>query len=141
MTITPTAGPPPPRPPPPPPAPPPRARLYRAVARQGVLVALLLLILFGALRYDNFLGSFNILGFLRYNAMFAYNALGMVFVIMTGGIDLSVGTTAALGAVVSAYLSPYGWLPGLLGGVLAGAGIGLLNGLIITRLGILPFIT
>ena len=73
--------------------------------------------------------------------MFAYIALGMAFVIMTGGIDLSVGTTAALGAVVSAYLSPYGWLPGLLGGVLAGAAIGLLNGLIITRLGILPFIT
>jgi ribose transport system permease protein len=65
----------------------------------------------------------------------------MAFVIMTGGIDLSVGTTAALGAVVSAYLSPYGWFPGLAGGVLAGAVIGLLNGLIITRLGILPFIT
>ena len=128
-TITATAG------------PPPRGRVYRAVARQGVLVALVLLVLFGALRYENFLGSFNILSFLRYNAMFAYIALGMAFVIMTGGIDLSVGTTAALGAVVSAYLSPYGLLPGLVGGVLAGAAIGLLNGLIITRLGILPFIT
>src|SRR5689334_2687999 len=121
--------------------PPPRGRLYRAISRQGVLAALLLLILFGPLRYDNFLGPFNILSFLRYNVMFAYIALGMAFVIMTGGIDLSVGTTAALGAVVSAYLSPYGWLPGLAGGVLAGAAIGLLNGLIITRLGILPFIT
>jgi ribose/xylose/arabinose/galactoside ABC-type transport system permease subunit len=128
-TITATAG------------PPPRGRVYRAVARQGVLVALIILVVLGALRYDNFLGSFNILSFLRYNAMFAYIALGMAFVIMTGGIDLSVGTTAALGAVVSAYLSPYGLLPGLAGGVLAGAAIGLLNGLIITRLGILPFIT
>src|SRR6187397_291222 len=111
------------------------------LARLGVILALIALFLFGAFRYENFVSSYNVLSFFRYNAMFAYIALGMAFVIMTGGIDLSVGTTAALGAVVSAYLSPYGWLPGLLGGVLAGAGIGLLNGLIITRLGILPFIT
>ena len=43
---------------------------------------------------------------LRYNSMFALVALGMCFVIMTGGIDLSVGATAALGSVVSAILSP-----------------------------------
>jgi ribose transport system permease protein len=65
----------------------------------------------------------------------------MCFVIMTGGIDLSVGSTAALGSVVAAILSPYGAVPGLLGGMAAGLAIGLLNGLIVTRLGILPFIT
>src|SRR5215218_6391045 len=106
-----------------------RARLYSLVARQGVLVALLLLILFGALRYDRFLSEYNILSFLRYNAMFALIALGMCFVIMTGGIDLSVGAVAALGSVVAAHLSPYGWFPGLAAGVLAGALIGLVNGL------------
>jgi len=51
---------------------------------QGVLVALALLILFGAWRYDHFLGLFNILTFLRYNSIFALIALGMCFVIMTG---------------------------------------------------------
>ena len=70
--------------------------VFRFVRTQGVLVALLLLILFGALRYDHFLGSFNILSFIRYNSMFAFIALGMCFVIMTGGIDLSVGSTAAM---------------------------------------------
>jgi galactofuranose transport system permease protein len=73
--------------------------------------------------------------------MFALVALGMCFVIITGGIDLSVGSTAALGSVVAALLSPYGVLPGLLGGLAAGLAVGACNAFIITRLNILPFIT
>lgn len=110
------------------------------LARIGVLIALAALILFGALRYDNFLSPFNILSFLRYNSMFALIALGMAFVIMTGGIDLSVGAVAALASVVSALLSPYGWFAGLAGGVGAGLVVGLINGTVITRLRIQPFI-
>jgi ribose/xylose/arabinose/galactoside ABC-type transport system permease subunit len=117
-----------------------RQRALRAVLQQRVLIALLLLILFGALRYDNFLGPYNILSFLRYNSMFALVALGMCFVIMTGGIDLSVGTTAALASVLSALASPYGLVPGLLAGLGGGIAIGTLNGLVVTRLRILPFI-
>jgi ribose/xylose/arabinose/galactoside ABC-type transport system permease subunit len=120
--------------------PPPRERLYSLLASQGVLVALLLLILFGAIRYDNFVGSYNVLSVLRYNSMFALVALGMCFVIMTGGIDLSVGSVAAMASVVSAILSPLGLLPAAMGGTAAGAAVGLLNGLLVTRLGILPFI-
>lgn len=111
-----------------------------ALARLGVLVALVALILFGALRYDNFISEYNILSFLRYNSMFALIALGMALVIMTGGIDLSVGGTAALASVVAALLSPYHWAAGLGGGLAAGLVVGLLNGLVITRLRIQPFI-
>ena len=121
-------------------APSPMAKVYSTLASQGVLVALVLLILFGWARYDYFLGSFNVLSVLRYNSMFALIALGMCFVIMTGGIDLSVGSTAAMASVVSALLSPYGLVPGLMGGVAAGAAVGIVNGLIVTRLGVLPFI-
>ena len=121
-------------------APSPMAKVYSTLASQGVLVALVLLILFGWARYDYFLGSFNVLSVLRYNSMFALIALGMCFVIMTGGIDLSVGSTAAMASVVSALLSPYGLVSGLIGGVAAGAMVGIVNGLIVTRLGILPFI-
>ena len=71
------------------------------LARLGVVAALMGLIAFGALRYDNFLSSYNALTFLRYNSMFALIALGMALVIMTGGIDLSVGGTAAMTSVVS----------------------------------------
>jgi ribose transport system permease protein len=110
------------------------------LSSQGVLIALALLILFGWLRYDHFLGLFNISTVLRYNSMFALVALGMCFVIMTGGIDLSVGGTAALGSVVAAMLSPQGTLIGTLGGIGAGLAIGVLNGVVIVRLRILPFI-
>ena len=85
-----------------------RARLISLLGSYGVVLALLLLILFGWARYDYFLGFFNITSVLRYNAMFALVALGMCFVIMTGGIDLSVGSTAALGSVVAALASPQG---------------------------------
>ena len=57
---------------------------------------------------------------LRYNPRFALVALGMCFVIMTGGIDLSVGSVAAFSSVVAAHLSHYGLLPGLAGGLAAG---------------------
>ena len=112
----------------------------RLLRGQSVLLALALLVLFGAWRYDHFLGLFNVLTFLRYNSMFALIALGMCFVIMTGGIDLSVGSTAAMASVVAAYVSPYGLLPGLACGALAGIAVGVLNGLLITQLNILPFI-
>jgi len=118
-----------------------QASLIAVLARQGVLIALVLLILFGWLRYDNFLGPFNISTVLRYNSMFALVALGMCFVIMTGGIDLSVGGTAALGSVVAALFSPYGTLAGTVGGVAAGLCVGAANGFVIVRLRILPFIT
>ncbi|MBZ9750104.1 ABC transporter permease [Deinococcus sp. HMF7604] len=118
-----------------------RTRTLRLLSQSGVLVALLLLVLFGALRYDGFLGAYNLSTFLRYNAMFGLIAVGMCFVIITGGIDLSVGSVVAMSSVVAALLSPHGVGTAVLGGVLAGAAVGLLNGLIITRLNIQPFIT
>ena len=111
------------------------------LASYGVVLALAGVILFGWLRYDNFLGLFNVMSVLRYNSMFALVSLGMCFVIMTGGIDLSVGATAALASVVAAQFSHYGAVAGLTAGVLAGFGVGLVNGLIIIRLQIMPFIT
>lgn len=116
------------------------ARAASIIQRQGVLVALALLILFGALRYDNFVSAYNVASVLRYNSMFGLIALGMTFVIMTGGIDLSVGSVAALASVIAALFSPYGLIVGTLIPVVAGVLLGLVNGLVITRLRVLPFI-
>ncbi|WP_194966963.1 ABC transporter permease [Sinorhizobium meliloti] len=110
------------------------------MARLGVILALFGLILFGALRYENFLSQYNILSFLRYNSMFALIALGMAFVIITGGIDLSVGGAAAMASVVAALLSPYHWAAGLFGGIAAGFAVGALNGFTVTVMRIQPFI-
>ena len=117
------------------------ARMGRALGRQGALIALLLLVLFGALRYEGFFGAYNIVELLRYNAMFGLVALGMTFVIMTGGIDLSVGSVAAMASVVAALLSPYGLPLAVAGAVLAGLAVGLLNGWSVAYLGIPAFIT
>ncbi len=106
----------------------------------AVALVLVLLTTFATLRYDGFASAYNISSVLRYISMFALVALGMCFVIMTGGIDLSVGTVAAASSVVSAILSPYGLAAGLAGGLGFGLLAGLLNALIITRLKILPFI-
>jgi galactofuranose transport system permease protein len=106
----------------------------------GVVIALVALVAFGWFRYDNFLGSFNITSVLRYNSMFALVSLGMCFVIMTGGIDLSVGSTAALGSVAAALASPYGMIPGAAAGIGVGLLVGIINGLLVTRANIMPFI-
>ncbi|WP_445680632.1 ABC transporter permease [Radicibacter daui] len=107
----------------------------------GVWVALALLILFAALRYDRFLTEYNIFSFLSYNSMFVLIALGMCFVILTGGIDLSVGSVAALSSVVSAFASPYGIEVALPAGLGVGILCGVINAFIITRMRIVPFIT
>ncbi len=72
--------------------------------------------------------------------MFALVALGMCFVIMTGGIDLSVGSTAALGSVAAALGSHYGIVPGAAAGIAVGLLVGALNGLLVVHGRIMPFI-
>ena len=113
---------------------------FRISPSMAVVAVLIILTLLGAWRYDGFIGTYNVQSVLRYNSMFALVALGMCFVIMTGGIDLPVGSVAAFSSVVAAHLSPYGLLPGLLGGLGAGLLAGTINALIITKLRILPFI-
>ena len=81
------------------------------------MIALVLLIVFGAVRYDHFLGAYNVLSVLRYNSMFALTSLGMCSVIMGPAWISRVGTTAAFASVVSALLSPIAWFPGSLGGL------------------------
>ena len=105
-----------------------------------ILLALAALLLLGVLRYDHFASAYNINSFWRYNSMFALISVGMAFVIITGGIDLSVGTVAALASVVAALASPHGGLVAVLAGAGAGLAIGLLNGIVITHMRILPFI-
>jgi ribose transport system permease protein len=121
-------------------APPARARLSRALQSQGALVALVLLVAFGALRYQNFLSFYNVTSFLANNAKFGLIALGMTFVIMTGGIDLSVGAVAALASVVAAMVSDRGLVVGIAVPVAVGVVIGLVNGALVAWGRLQPFI-
>ena len=118
-----------------------RVRAGLLLQRQGALIALVILVVFGALRYgEKFATGFNLSSFTGDTAKYGLVALGMTFVIMTGGIDLSVGSVVALGGVVAIKVSDHGLLPGLLAGTAAGAAVGVLNGLLITKLKLPPFI-
>jgi ribose transport system permease protein len=135
---------------PPVPAAPPGARAPRAallaragsvLQRQGALVALVAVCLFGFSRYAEFLTGENLLNVLRQNSMLGLVALGMTFVILTGGIDLSVGALLAVSGVVAGALSPRGSLVAAAAGVAAATLLGTVNGLVIARLRVQPFVT
>ncbi len=97
---------------------------------------------FGALRYPGFLSLQVFLNLLIDNAFLCVVAVGMTFVILSGGIDLSVGAVVALTTMVSAALLKAGWNPwAAMGLVLAlGAAFGALQGWLIQRFGLAPFI-
>ncbi|HET7460380.1 MAG TPA: ABC transporter permease [Longimicrobium sp.] len=123
----------------------PRAPAFRSKAasmlqRQGAVVALIVVCAFGAMRYQPFATPENLLNVLRQNSMLGLVALGMTMVILTGGIDLSVGSVLAVAGITAAWLSPRGTAVALLGGLAAGAILGALNGVLITRARIQPFI-
>lgn len=120
-----------------------RARTRRAMIflqHQGALVALVIACLFGFARYATFLTPENLLNVLRQNSMLGLVALGMTFVILTAGIDLSVGSLLAVAGIVGAALSPHGTLVAIAGGVGAAALLGLVNGLVIAKIRIQPFV-
>lgn len=108
--------------------------------KQGALVALLLLIIFASVRYDTFLTNVNIINILKQNSMIGLLAIGMTFVILLKGIDLSVGSLLALGGIMAATLSPYGIVVALIVPIIITALLGALNGVIIAKLKMEPFI-
>jgi galactofuranose transport system permease protein len=118
-----------------------RRRIGRVLQQQGALIALLVLVVFGALRYgENFATGFNVQSVLADDAKYALVALGMCFVIMTGGIDLSVGSVAALGGVVAVNVSGAGLVPAMLAALGVGAAVGLANGVLVARYRLAPFL-
>src|SRR4051794_29576511 len=110
-----------------------RTRLARLLQRHGALLALALVFGFASIRYESFLTPENLVNVLRQNSMIGLLALGMTFVILTGGIDLSVGTLLAVGGVVAAALSGHGSLLALMTAVLTTTLLGLFNGLVVTH--------
>lgn len=106
----------------------------------GVFV--LFAILVGATRGYSFADPNNIETILRQTAIVGIAALGMTMVIMSGGIDLSVGAIIALTTVVVAALLQAGFAPAgaALLGIVAAVLCGALNGLLVTQLRVVPFI-
>jgi ribose transport system permease protein len=117
--------------------------LRRTFELLGPFLALALVIaLFAVLLPGQFLSAYNLKTVATQTVIVGVCAIGMTFVIVSGGIDLSVGSAIALSSVVSAVLlrDGAGTLAAVLGGVAACGALGAVNGLLITRLRIVPFI-
>lgn len=105
------------------------------------LATLLVLCLVITFLTDRFLTTLNVTNVLVQAAVIAVVAMGMTFVILGGGFDLSVGSTVAMtGCVAAAVMMHAGILAGVAAGVATGALIGLANGVAITALKVNPFI-
>jgi ribose transport system permease protein len=116
-----------------------RARLQQFLAFGGLIVIFAFFSIVG----DNFFNYGNITNILFSTVVIGLLALGTTFVIITGGIDLSIGTGMALCAVMSGVFIVNAGVPlplGVLGAILFGGLIGLVNGLSVAVLKLPPFI-
>ena len=119
-----------------------RARLLQAWQQLGMALVLIVLCIVMAVFAPHFSESSNLLNIARQVSINAILAAGMTFVILTGGVDLSVGSALGVTGVMSVYLAIRG-VPAplaVLGAVLIGAIMGWVNGILIARLKLQPFI-
>lgn len=105
---------------------------------------IVLLILFGALTLgtNDFLTANNMANLARQVAVFGIIAVGQLFIILTAGIDLSVGSVLGLTGCITAELLVHGWgvVPAILLGLASGAAIGVFNGVLVAYGKLPPFI-
>ena len=113
---------------------------YRELGLVGVLGLLMLVMGFFSPNYS-FWDAENLLGLPRHLAEKGIIACGMTLIIMTGGIDLSVGSLLGLAGIALGYTwLSWGLLPGVGMALLAGSVGGLINGLLITRWALPPLV-
>lgn len=112
------------------------ARAKDLLSKAGPIVALILLSIFLSFKNENFLTVSNLMNVARQTSMNGFLSLGMMVCILTAGIDLSIGYTMTLSTLIMAKCAvQWGINPfaSLLIGVLVGAFLGLINGLLLTK--------
>ncbi len=109
----------------------------------GIILVIIVVCIFMTFRSDNFMTPNNILNILRQISVYGILACGMAFAMMTGGIDLTVGSIAGVSGAITALLvteTSVGLVPAILISLVAGAFMGWISGFIISKSGIPPFI-
>lgn len=127
--------------------------LLMLLLKGRTFIALILVFAFFSIAAPNFLSPANLLIMSEHVALNAFLAIGMTFVIITGGIDLSVGSIVGLSGMVAGYLVLNGVDLGPIGYTVffntyeivfitlcVGVIVGLVNGILITKLNVAPFI-
>ena len=117
-----------------------RHRIVSAIQSRGAIGILILVGLVAGLIFPDFLHAANLADIVSAGSFLGLIVIGQSLVIIMGGFDLSVGSLVGLGTVISAYAAPYGWAAAMLAPVVAGLLIGFVNGVLIARARMAPFI-
>ena len=117
-----------------------RERIFGAIQRRGALAVLVAIVVVAGLTLDLFLSPRNIENVVLHASFIGLISVGMTFVIITGGIDLSVGSLVALGGVPAGFSVAVAWPLGLLVPTLACGLYGFVNGLLIAKAKLPAFI-
>jgi ribose transport system permease protein len=120
-----------------------RERLSGVISQLAAAGALIVVFVFLSIASPVFLSADNLYNIGVQTSYTAVIAIGITLVIITAGIDLSVGSVAALSGVVGVVLMAKAGVPvvlAILGGILVGAACGLVNGLLVSVAGLNPFI-
>lgn len=116
------------------------AIISRFAQRNGAIVVLALLVIIMIFAFPGFGSGDNLSQIARQASFYAPLALGLTFVIFTGGIDLSVGSVYALGGVMAAWASQWGFVTALIAPLIMCGLIGLIQGIIVSGTRIPAFI-
>ncbi|WP_069269359.1 ABC transporter permease [Paraburkholderia nodosa] len=117
-----------------------RAQVIALVQSRGAIAMLVVVALVAGMVFPDFLRPANLADIASNGAFLGLVAVGQSIVIILGGFDLSVGSMVGLGTVLAAYAAPYGWGAAMLAPVAAGFVVGLVNGVLIARARMAPFI-
>lgn len=120
-----------------------RSRITIIKSGATIMILIVMVVVFSILSPEFRMGV-NFFNIFDQNAVIGIIACGMAFMLIIGGFDLSVGSTAALTGVVVALIlrgNPNAFLVAVVCGLAIGAAVGLINGLFIAKVGINPFVT
>ena len=108
----------------------------------GILGLFIFIFIFTAYYSEPFLSAYNMQNLIKWSSLYAIMGIGVAFVIITGGIDLSIGSVIGLVASLMALAIKKGWDPNFAVVMLLGLslGIGLIHGLLITKVKLQPFV-
>jgi len=114
------------------------------IAQYGVIIGLVLIFIFFTIMKTKFISVGNVLNMLRQTSINGFLAIGMTFVVLTGGIDLSVGSIVGAAGMFTALVaraeSGQPWYVAVLVGLAVGLVLGTLNGVIVAYLRVPAFV-
>lgn len=117
------------------------SNVWQFVLRNSTILVFVVIFLYASVSADRFFAPGNLMNILRQSAILGTVACGMLLVILTGGIDLSVGSLLALCSVVTAIATrDHGLAAGIIAGILSGAVAGMVTGGLVSFGKMAPFV-